>query len=67
MEYILQTDNLSKVRDKDGFKPCKHPCAERFYLWIGGEKRSRKNHVDAYHLRLDAAKLGKLHVVRKVK
>ena len=68
MEYILQTDNLSKVYGtKTVLKHVSIHVPKGSIYGLVGKNGAGKNHVDAYHLRLDAAKLGKLHIVRKVK
>ena len=57
MEYILQTDNLTKIYGtKNCPESCEHPCPQTVHLWFGGKKRGWKNHTDAYDLRSDTAK-----------
>ena len=63
MEYILQTNNLSKVY---GTKTVLNDVS------IHVPKGSiyglvRKNGADAYHLRSDTAKRRQLHIIGKIK
>ncbi len=68
MEYILQTNNLSKVYGtKTVLNDVSIHVPKGLYLRSGGKKRCRENDADAYHLRSDTAKRRKLHTHGKIK
>ena len=68
MEYILQTNNLSKVYEsKTVLNQVSIHVPKKSIYGLVGKKRSWKNHAYAYYLRINTAKSRQLYIIRKDK